>query len=206
VSAVVKDTRLLLPVTAVALVALAVWYGNARLAADVERLELDKRTMLAEIVRLEARAEALDDDLRTIREREADAAALRAARFAAPQDRLAVSEALDALGIEHRINRLRVSFAPEEVIVDRPYTGGVVELVSTPVSITLDAASEGDVLGFLDALPALFSGVATAESLRLRRVGDGEAQAPEPASGHRPSVMSAQIALRWETVRASEAP
>jgi hypothetical protein len=197
VSTVVKDTRVVLPVTVVALVALAIWYGNARFAADVERLELNKGAMLAEIDRLRARAGTLDADRRYLVDREADAAAMRAAGFAAPQDRLAVSEALESLGIEYRINRLRVSFAPEQVVADRPYTGGVVELVSTPVSITLDAASEADVLGFLDALPGVFSGVATVESLRLRRAGGGGAARP----GHRASVISAQVALRWETVR-----
>lgn len=194
-----RDTRLLLPVTAVAVVALAVWFGNARLAADVERLEAGKRALLAETARLRERTETLDADLGTIRARKSDLEALRAAGFTAPQDRLAVSEALDALGLAHRIKRLRVSLAPEEAITDRPYTGGIVELVSTPVSITLDAAAEADMLAFLDALPGVFSGVATVETLALRRAG-------ETASAHRPSAMSAQIALRWETVRAGEAP
>lgn len=188
------DKRIVLPIIAVLLVISAVWFGNAELAARVTEAESRQRQVLSEVARTRAVVAELRAERQYLEESAPLAYVLDDADFASTQDRLAASAAIETLGEAHRIARLRVSFAPEETFRDRPYTGKALVLVSTPVTLVAEALTLSDMEEFLTALPDIFTGVATIETLNWR-------QSQETAS----ATVSAQILLRWETVRPAEA-
>lgn len=184
------DKRIMLPIIAVLLVIGTVWFGDAELTAAVAGAERQQRLILGEVSRTRALVAELRAEQQYFEESAPFADVLEDADFTSAQDRLAASSAVETLGEAHRIARLRVSFAPEETFGDRPYTGKALVLVSTPVTLVAEAHTRSDMEMFLIALPEVFTGVATIETLKWRR-------REETAS----ATVSAQILLRWETVR-----
>jgi hypothetical protein len=189
VSNLLQDKRIVLPVAMVLLVIAVIWYGDARLAAAVADAERIQRSTVNEVVRFRRSSADLREELAYLQAQQGLDDVLRSAGFTDMQDRLATSAAVDALASRYRIGHLRISLAPEEALRDRPYTGTVLELVSTPVTVDAKAASLADMRGFLAALPGVFSGVATVESLQWRRQA---------------AMIETRSVLRWETVRRSE--
>ena len=188
------DRRIVLPIIAVLLVTGMVWFGDAKLTAAVAEAERQQRLVLGEVSRTRALVAELRAEQHYLEESAPLADVLEDADFTLAQDRLAASSAVETLGEAHRIGRLRVSFAPEETFADRPYTGKALVLASTPVTLVVVAPTRSDLEMFLIALPEVFTGVATIETLKWRR-------REETAS----ATVSAEILLRWETVRAAEA-
>ncbi|MFP6759911.1 MAG: hypothetical protein VCC99_17105 [Alphaproteobacteria bacterium] len=180
--------RRLVPVIGAVLVVVSAAYGHVRLAEEEQNISRQRSATMAETTRSRSAQAALAADRNYLMERRELGQAMAASGFLDDQDRLAVSQAIEALGIRHRLNRLRISFAPEEVSGDRFTLGDSAMIVSTPVSMTLDAAREDDLYGFLDDLPAQFSGVAMIESASIRRGAGG-------------SVTKAKLVIRWQTVR-----
>lgn len=187
------DRRIVLPIIAVLLVTGMVWFGDAKLTAAVAEAERQQRLVLGEVSRTRALVAELRAEQHYLEESAPLADVLEDADFTLAQDRLAASSAVETLGEAHRIGRLRVSFAPEETFADRPYTGKALVLASTPVTLVVEAPTRSDLEMFLIALPEVFTGVATIETLKWRR-------REETAS----ATVSAEILLRWETVRAAE--
>ena len=188
------DKRIVLPIIAVLLVISTVWFGDAELTAAVAEAERQQRLVLSEVARTRTLVAELRAERQYLEESAPLADVLEDADFTSAQDRLAASAAVETLGEAHRIARLRASFAPEETFGDRPYTGKALVLVSTPVTLVAEALTRSDMEMFLIALPDVFTGVATIETLNWR-------QSDETA----PATVSAQILLRWETVRPAEA-
>ena len=182
------DRRLVPVIGAVLVVVVSAAYGHVRLAEEEQNISCQRSATMAETTRSRSAQAALAADRNYLMERRELGQAMPASGFLDDQDRLAVSQAIEALGIRHRLNRLRISFAPEEVSGDRFTLGDSAMIVSTPVSMTLDAAREDDLYGFLDDLPAQFSGVAMIESASIRRGAGG-------------SVTKAKLVIRWHTVR-----
>ena len=182
------DRRLVPVIGAVLVVVVSAAYGHVRLAEEEQNISRQRSATMAETTRSRSAQAALAADRNYLMERRELGQAMAASGFLDDQDRLAVSQAIEALGIRHRLNRLRISFAPEEVSGDRFTLGDSAMIVSTPVSMTLDAAREDDLYGFLDDLPAQFSGVAMIESASIRRGAGG-------------SVTKAKLVIRWQTVR-----
>lgn len=187
------DRRIVLPIIAVLVVTGMVWFGDAKLTAAVAEAERQQRLVLGEVSRTRALVAELRAEQHYLEESAPLADVLEDADFTLAQDRLAASSAVETLGEAHRIGRLRVSFAPEETFADRPYTGKALVLASTPVTLVVEAPTRSDLEMFLIALPEVFTGVATIETLKWRR-------REETAS----ATVSAEILLRWETVRAAE--
>jgi hypothetical protein len=193
-----SDKRLLLPGIVVVLAILGAWYGDLLLGEEQQRLDIAQRVSESEISRIRAARVALAADQQFLMDNRAAAEAMQSAKFLEPQDRLQLTQAVQALGAAHGLNRVRVSVEPEQVLADMPYASETVALVSTPVSINLDAASERDVLAVLERLPGLFSGVAIVETAHLRGVS---AHAQQVGADQRPTVMTAQIVVRWQTLK-----
>ena len=182
------DRRLVPVIGAVIVVVISAAYGHVRLAEEEQSISRQRSATMAETTRSRTAQADLAADRDYLLERVELGQAMATSGFLDDQDRLAVSQAIEALGIRHRLNRLRISFAPEEVSGDRFTLGDSAVIVSTPVSMTLDAAREDDLYGFLDDLPAQFSGVAMIESASIRRGAGG-------------SVTKAKLVIRWQTVR-----
>jgi hypothetical protein len=180
---------IVLPIAMVLLVIAVVWYGDARLGAALANAELLQRSAVNEVVRFRRGSADLRAELTYLQARQGLGDVLRSASFTDAQDRLAASAAVEALARRHRVGHLSISFAPEEALRDRPYTGKVLELVSTPVTVDAETASEADMNSFLAALPEVFSGVATVERLQWRR---------------RDAAIETRAVIRWETVRRVE--
>lgn len=187
------DKRILLPIIAVLLVIGTVWFGDTELTAAVAEAERQQRLVLSEVARTRALVAELRAEQQYLEESAPLGDVLEDADFTSTQDRLAASAAVETVAEAHRIARLRVSFAPEETFGDRPYTGKALVLVSTPVTLVAEAPTRSDMEMFLIALPDVFTGVATIETLKWRR-------REETGS----ATVSAQILLRWETVRPAE--
>lgn len=188
-SNLLQDKRIVLPVAMVLLVIMVIWYGDARLATAVANAERIQRSAVNEVVQFRRSSADLREELAYLQAQQGLGDVLRSAGFTDMQDRLAASAAVDALASRYRIGHLRISLAPEEALRDRPYTGTVLELVSTPVTVDAKAASPADMRGFLSALPGVFSGIATVESLQWRRQA---------------AMIETRSILRWETVRRIE--
>jgi len=189
VSNLLQDKRIVLPIAMVLLVIAVIWYGDARMAAAVANAERIQRSAVNEVVRFRRSSAELGEELTYLQDRQGLGEVLRSAGFTDTQDRLATSAAVEALARRHRVGPLSISFAPEEALRDRPYTGQVLELVSTPVTVDAETASPADMRAFLAALPEVFSGVATVESLRWRRQA---------------AAIEARAVIRWETARRVE--
>ncbi len=188
-SNLLQDKRIVLPIAMVLLVIAVIWYGDARMAAAVANAERIQRSAVNEVVRFRRSSAELGEELTYLQDRQGLGEVLRSAGFTDTQDRLATSAAVEALARRHRVGPLSISFAPEEALRDRPYTGQVLELVSTPVTVDAETASPADMRAFLAALPEVFSGVATVESLRWRRQA---------------AAIEARAVIRWETARRVE--
>ncbi len=188
-SNLLRDKMIVLPIAMVLLVIAVVWYGDARLGAALANAELLQRSAVNEVVRFRRGSADLRAELTYLQARQGLGDVLRSASFTDAQDRLAASAAVEALARRHRVGHLSISFAPEEALRDRPYTGKVLELVSTPVTVDAETASEADMNSFLAALPEVFSGVATVERLQWRR---------------RDAAIETRAVIRWETVRRVE--
>ena len=182
------DRRLVPVIGAVIVVVISAAYGHVRLAEEEQSISRQRSATMAETTRSRTAQADLAADRDYLLERVELGQAMAASGFLDDQDRLAVSQAIEALGIRHRLNRLRISFAPEVVSGDRSTLGDSAVIVTTPVSVTLDAAREDDLYGFLDDLPAQFTGVAIIESASVGRGAGG-------------LVTKAKLAIRWQTVR-----
>ena len=178
------DRRLVPVIGAVIVVVISAAYGHVRLAEEEQSISRQRSATMAETTRSRTAQADLAADRDYLLERVELGQAMAASGFLDDQDRLAVSQAIEALGIRHRLNRLRISFAPEVVSGDRSTLGDSAVIVTTPVSVTLDAAREDDLYGFLDDLPAQFTGVAIIESASVGRGAGG-------------SVTKAKLAIRW---------
>ena len=182
------DRRLVPVIGAVIVVVISAAYGHVRLAEEEQSISRQRSATMAETTRSRTAQADLAADRDYLLERVELGQAMAASGLLDDQDRLAVSQAIEALGIRHRLNRLRISFAPEVVSGDRSTLGDSAVIVTTPVSVTLDAAREDDLYGFLDDLPAQFTGVAIIESASVGRGAGG-------------LVTKAKLAIRWQTVR-----
>ena len=138
------DRRLVPVIGAVIVVVISAAYGHVRLAEEEQSISRQRSATMAETTRSRTAQADLAADRDYLLARVELGQAMAASGFLDDQDRLAVSQAIEALGIRHRLNRLRISFAPEEVSGDRSTLGDSAVIVTTPVSVTLDAAREGD--------------------------------------------------------------
>lgn len=186
------DRRLVPVVGAVVLLLISASYGSFRMAEEEGKVSRERRGTMSETTRSRTMQAALAAERDYLLAHPEPTREIAASGFLERQDRLAVSQAVEALGAQHRLISLRVSFAPEEVIDDRAYLGDATVIISTPVSVNLSAANEDDAYGFIDALLTQFSGVAIVESASIRRgVGGSDGWSAK-----------ATLAIRWETVRA----
>jgi len=168
-------------------------YGHLVLAAEINALNRRAEAMRAETATVRAEAADLAADRDTVAERRETLAAMNAAGFMRPQDRLGAAQAIEALAAAHGLLRLRADIAPEETASRRPPAAGEVVAIATPVSVSVVAPDMASALAFLDALPDRLSGIATVESATLRRQDANPANAAARVTG--------EIALVWHTVR-----
>jgi hypothetical protein len=187
------ERRLAVPGLGLLAVLVAVWLADARLAAIGDDLLARRRQLAGEIAALAARTVRLRDDVRRAGEHAEEIAALEAAGFTAPQDRLAASTAIEALGRAHGFARLELKLLPQAA-------AGAPALRTTPVEIVAEARFGPDLVGFLDALPGAFTGVALVDRLTI--------WAPAGLGGEADGggAVTAEAGLSWHTLAPAAEP
>ena len=168
-------------------------------SSRLERLDRELRS-------LNAQAQVLGNDLAALKTLRSEHERLDGAGFTRPLDRLEAALAIEQLARRHVLSSAQYAFSPERPDGNRGLRRQEMEVVTTPVDLSLKAAYDVPVYAFLDELAATLPGHVSWRRMTIVKVARINLDTVSRTYAGRPDLLSADVGLVWRRVRDNAAP
>jgi len=200
--------RPVLPGAALAAGALAVWLVGVPWMEDYYTRYGQVAVQLQnELRQLRSDTGTRRDEVRQQTEQGPKFALLEADGVIVPQDRLLAARLLEQMRDRHRISELLYAFEPQEAEQDRSLRQGDMEVLTTPIKLTMIAVLDRSIAELLVDIEKELPGRVLITRLKLEKVANITPAAElEVAGGGTPGFIRAEADLRWSVIRVPDKP
>ena len=125
--------------------------------------------------------------------------------FVSPQDRLGAAKLLEELRETHGLSLIRYEIAPEKLIGDRTLRNTGYWVVSTRITVFMQAMFDTNVIDFAQGVVERFPGQVRVISLTLRQLARPTAEILEALrNGDAVDFAASELVFEWNTLRPIE--
>lgn len=124
-----------------------------------------------------------------------------------PQDRLLAARLLEQMRDRHRLTELLYALEPQEVEQDRSLRQGQMEVLTTPIKLSMIAVLDRSIAEVLADIEKEMPGRVLITRLKMEKIANITPMAElEVAGGSPPAFIRAEADLRWSVIRIPEPP
>ena len=125
--------------------------------------------------------------------------------FISPQDRLGAARLLEELRETHALSSIQYKIEPERVAGDRALRKASFQMVSTKITVTMEAMFDAYIIDFTQAVVERFPGQVRLHSLTLQQIAQPtEATLDALRNGELVDFAGGELVFEWNTLRPIE--